>query len=151
MKNKVIITSLLGLAVLATVGITNVQAHGWMGLGNNATPTEVAQFQQVKFQEQAKVLGVNVDEVKNAWAMGQSVQDLAQSKGITQEQFQQKLQELRLIKIKAHLQALVSQGVITQAQADQRFEFMKNNQSKAKMGKGMKEGFDGHRGMKLGL
>jgi hypothetical protein len=147
MKNKVIIASLLGLAVLASVGIASAQARGFMGIGSNATPTEVAQFQTDRFQEQANILGVSVDEVKNAWAMGQSVKDLAQSKGITQEQFQKKLQELRQTKMQAHLQTLVSQGVITQAQADQRFEFMKNNQGKAKMGKGMEEGFGGHRGM----
>jgi hypothetical protein len=147
MKKKIVITSLLGLAVLATIGAGTAQARGWMGMGGAATPAEQAQFQQEKFQVQANILGLSADEVKNAWAQGQTVRELAESKGISQEQLQQKMQETRQVQMKEHLQALVSQGVITQAQADQRLKFMQDN-----VGKMGKKGFGGHnRGMGMGI
>jgi hypothetical protein len=58
----------------------------------------------------------------------------------------------RLANMKAHIQTLVDQGVITQAQADQRIAFIENNEGKfAKRGEGSGNNSGGMRGMRNGL
>ena len=120
-------------AGIFTAGITS--AHG-LGAGVNGTPTEIT----ARFQGEATLLGVNIDEIKTAWAQGKTLFDVAQAHGITKEQLAQKMKGQRVAEIKTQLQALVTQGVITQAQADQRIAFMQAQQAKKNTdGKG-KEG-----------
>ena len=76
------------------------------------------------------MLGISVDDVKNAWAKGETLQQLAQDHGITQDQLRQKLQDQQKTELQAHLQTLVDQGVITQDQMNQRLQFMENNQGR---------------------
>jgi hypothetical protein len=66
------------------------------------------------------------------------MQELALSKGITAEQLKAKMQAQMQEQKKAHLQALVDQGVITQDQMNQRLEFEKNNQGKGFSKRGMR-------------
>jgi hypothetical protein len=83
-------------------------------------------------------LGLSVDEVKNAWANGQNIWELAKAKGLTEEVLKAKMETQRLERITAELKALVDKGVITQAQADARLNHVKTMQSKIgdKFGKG---------------
>lgn len=146
MKKKYIAYAIVPVMALALVAGGRVaSAHGWFGLGANATPEEIASRQTQMFQHKADLLGVSVDEVKNAWAQGKTLQEIAQEKGITDEQLQAKLKETKLTKMKEHLQALVNQGVITQAQADQRNSWMSTQMENGKFGHGMGKGF--HHGM----
>jgi hypothetical protein len=75
------------------------------------------------------MIGATVDEVKNAWATGKSFTTLAQEKGITQEQLRTKMQTAGTEHMKTQLATLVSKGVITQAQADQRLATVQAHQT----------------------
>ncbi|MEW6610235.1 MAG: hypothetical protein AB1352_01210 [Patescibacteria group bacterium] len=150
MKKKNIIYTLIPVVALGVVlGVQAVSAHGWFGLINNATPQEIASRQQVRFQQEADLLGVSVDEVKNAWAQGKTMRDLARGKGITDAQLQEKLKAQREAHMKTQLQALVDQGVITQAQGDQRFSWMTQQTGNGFQGFGMhgRRGFGFHGGL----
>lgn len=135
------------LAGVTIIGATQASANGLFGFGKNATPQEIASRHTEMFQEWANFLGISIDDVKNAWAQGKTMQELAAEKGITKEQLQTKMKEARLTQMKTQLQALVDQGVITQSQADQRLSFMQSNQDKGP-GKG---GRGGRGGMGFGF
>jgi hypothetical protein len=92
---------------------------------------------QDMFAEQAKILGVSVDEVKTAWAEGKNMWELAKAKGISEDTIKAKMQSLREERMKEELSALVSKGIITQAQADSRLksiQTMKENMNGKRLG-----------------
>lgn len=129
-----ILPSFLALALIGSAGLAS--AHGMGFFGSQATPQEVATQHAEMFQHQADLLGVSVDEIKAAWVAGKDLRTLAQEKGITDEQIKTKMQELHKQKMKEHLQALVDQGVITQAQADQRAQVMETKLQNGRHDKG---------------
>ncbi len=150
MKKKNIMYALVPVMALGLIlGVQAVSAHGWFGMMGDATPAEIAAREQTMFQQQADLLGVSVDEVKDAWAQGKTMRDLAQGKGITDAQLQEKMRTQRETQMKAHLQALVDQGVITQAQADQRQAWMSQQATNSTKGFGMRGhgGFGFHGGL----
>ena len=142
-NKKLFVYAGLPLATLGLLAAGTVSAHGGMwGFGNLATPQEKAQVQTQMFQGQADLLGVKVEEVKTAWAQGKSLKALATEKGISEAQLKEKMKIQREAQMKSYLQDLVSQGVITQAQADQRLKFMQDNPGKqGGRGRGMMHGF----------
>ncbi|MDP2789533.1 MAG: hypothetical protein Q8O51_00165 [bacterium] len=150
MKRKRVLAAVIAGVALAAASGSAVFANGWgFGMGSNATPDEIAQQQTDMFQYKADVLGVKVDEVKDAWAKGQTLEELANAKGITDEQLQDKMQASRKTKMQAQLKTLVDKGVITQAQADQRLKVMEDRIASGEgPGKGMR-GMGMHRGMEL--
>ena len=93
------------------------------------------------FQQEAQILGIGVDELKEDWASGKTIRQIMEEKGITQEQVQARMKELQTQQMKTFLQALVDKGVITQAQADKRLEIMQNQLQNGKMNKGLPMGF----------
>lgn len=115
---------------LASAGIAS--AHGWF---NNATPDEIATHQQQMFQEKAQMLGISVDQMKDAWAQGKTLSDIAKEQGITEEQLKEKMKTAMQAKMKEHLQILVDKGIITQAQADARLKAIQEGKGML-MGKG---------------
>lgn len=119
----------LGALALIGVGVASAQGlHGFgFGLGNNATPEEIATQATDRFQAEADLLGTDVNTVKNAWAEGKTVDELATQLGIDATTLEQKLKDQRLTRMKEHLQAMVDQGVITQAQADARLKYQEQN------------------------
>jgi len=121
----------IGLAVLA-VSSASAMTFGQM----NMTPQDMATRQQAMFQEQATLLGISVDDVKAAWASGTDVKTLAKQKGISLDIIKQKMQAKRLEEQKTMLSTFVSQGVITQAQADQRLAAMMAKNAKGYIGEG---------------
>lgn len=133
MYRKMILCSafptLVGLGLLAA---TAVSAHGFfwgmggMGIMGGVNSDQYATNLQTMFQNEASALGISVDDVKNGWAEGKSIAQIAQEHGITEDQLQQKMKDARLNALKSNLQTLVSKGVITQAQTDQRLQFMQN-------------------------
>jgi hypothetical protein len=92
----------------------------------DSSPAEIAARQQAAFQNEADILGIGVDAVKNFWAQGLTLQQMARQQGISDTDLQTKLRDARVKRTQADLQALVSQGVITQAQADSRQQAMQN-------------------------
>ncbi len=98
--------------------------------GNLGTPEEFAQKQSTLFVEQAELTGIPVDEIKAAWAEGKRLETLLEEKGIDLAAIREKMQARVEEKMKERIQALVDKGVITQTQANERIEFMKNHQQK---------------------
>jgi hypothetical protein len=147
--------SVLGSGLL--IGATTVSAQGFFG-GTQATPDEIATRQQTMFDREARVLGISVAEVKQAWAEGKTMQQLMSEKGISEEVVQARLAESRLAQQKSHMQALVDKGVITQAQATTRLEYMSKQTGFSGKGMGMGQGKkgglrngNGMRGMGMGM
>ena len=122
-------------ATLAMSGAFIASAH----MGGDMTTN-----MQARFESEAKILGVTTDEVKNAWADGKNIFDLAKEKGIATTTLKANMDAARDLEIKTKMDALVKAGTITQAQADKRIAAMKTNQ--AKKGADMKNGKGGKRG-----
>jgi predicted trehalose synthase len=127
---KITLSSAVAVAML---GALSASAMGFPGM-NTLSSDEIASRQAQMFQSQASLIGVSLDEVKNAWAEGKNFMTLAKEKGITEEQLQAKMMTERLAKMKEHLQALVTKGVITQAQADKRLSVMQTKSSQKEEG-----------------
>jgi hypothetical protein len=141
--------SLIGTLSIAALGVMSASAMGWGGMGMaNLTPEELATKHTTMFQQQATLLGISLADVKAAWASGKDLKTLAKEKGISETDLQAKMKTAREAQMKEHLQALVSKGVITQAQADQRLTYMQSN---TKAGKGGKGGRGEHKGMGMGM
>jgi hypothetical protein len=140
MKKKYIGYTLLPVLAVAFLGVNIASAHGF-GFGmTKATPEEIVARQQEMFTHQANLLGISVDDVKNAWAKGQPISELAKEKGISEEQLRQKIAEQHKQQLQAHLQALVAGGVITQAQAENRLKFMESKTGTKMMKRGFHHG-----------
>ncbi|HRH23052.1 MAG TPA: hypothetical protein PK295_00255 [Candidatus Magasanikbacteria bacterium] len=138
---KSITYAVLPAIALALLGAGAVSAQG-MGVGgsirgggpeggffifNNADPGEFASHQTQMFTSQAELTGLSVDEIKEAWAQGKNLDELLTEKGIDPETIRAKMKTAHEEKMKEQIQSLVTKGVITQAQADKRIEFMKNH------------------------
>ena len=129
--------ALLPALSLGFVGANVASAHWMGGAGPNVTPEEIATRQASMFQETATLLGISVDAVKEGWAAGKTITEMATENGITEEALKIKMEAARKAKLAAQLKTLVDQGIITQAQADKRLLAVG-----AKKGKGGR----GHRG-----
>ncbi len=125
----------LGLGVL---GLSQTaSAQGAFGrIFNKATPEEIAAHQTEMFANQAELLGISVGEVKQAWAEGKGMKELIEEKGIDEEVIKTKMKTQAEARMKEELQTLVSQGVITQAQADTRLSTMQAKAAEMKTGMG---------------
>lgn len=136
-----------GALSIAALGVMSASAMGFGGgmMGANVTPDEIAARQSTMFTQQAALIGTTVDEVKAAWADGKSFKAFATEKGVTKEQLQSKMKAQALEQTKTQLAALVSKGVITQAQADKRLAAMQTKAATSKIGgtRGMHGGFGG--------
>ncbi|MFA5954052.1 MAG: hypothetical protein WC817_00760 [Patescibacteria group bacterium] len=135
MKKKYIAYALVPLFGFGFLGATLASAHGsfgGLGFGSFAqSPQDFATNQTARFEAEASLLGVSVDVIKQGWAEGKTLQDIATAAGITSDQLRQRVATAAQDRAKASLQALVDKGVITQAQADQRLKFMQDQASKA--------------------
>lgn len=147
MNKKYLVIPAVAIALLAGAGA--VSAKGPMGGG----PGGFGGFERdpdqwlTRITADATMLGISVDEMKTAWSQGKTLQEVATEKGITQDQLAAKLKAAKETKHKEALQALVTKGYLTQAQADARLAAMKTRQTEAQakrgngtMMKGMMEG-----------
>jgi hypothetical protein len=107
---------LMGAAVLSMTPLTAAQAFD----GRKPTADEIATRQTAQFEREANLLGLSVDVIKAGWAQGKNITAIAAEHGITQDQLKQKIKDAETAEMKAHMQALVDKGVITQDQANQR-------------------------------
>lgn len=109
-------------------------------------------FDNTKFlEEHASILGITVDDLKVRMESGKSIKDIATDLGISEETLQAKMEEIRAAhqaEMKAKIQQEVTDGKITQAQADERIANMekgpKGGKGNRPEGRGPGEG----RGMK---
>ncbi len=138
---KFIIYSLLAIGLSGLLGIGVASAHGWFGHFSDATPAEMAQQQETMFQNKAELLGISVDEMKEAWSQGKDIREIAEEQGISQEQLQEKMRANAQQRLQERLQAMVDNGVISQEQANQRSQFMEERMTNNEMDKGFHKGF----------
>jgi hypothetical protein len=149
MKRAVLVGS-VATAAIVIAGALGASAMGGAPWLRDASPEQAAQFQAERFEHHAELLGISVDAVKDAWAKGISVRELAAENGISEESLRAKMQAERTQRMQEHMRTLVSQGVITQAQADQHLSVMGNREpgeGRGPGGSGMHRG----RGMDFGL
>lgn len=116
---------LVALPVMLGIGLFSAHPASanslFFGLGHrNATPEEITSRHLHMFQEQADLLGIPQDDVKNAWAEGKSMADLMKEKGVTEEQVRERQHTAQIAQQKSTLSTLVARSVLTQAQADKR-------------------------------
>ncbi len=129
LKKKTTALAVLGVLGLLLAGPTSAAAFGFgPGKGvSRGTPEAVAKRQTEIFAKQAVLTGATLDEVRKAWTDGISFKDFALSKGLSEDQLKEKLQAEKQARLKARLQTLVDKNAITQAQADKRYEKMKDH------------------------
>jgi hypothetical protein len=140
MKNKLYAFALLPALGLGFLGAQTASAH-WMGAA--VTPEESATKQAQMFQETATLLGISLDVVKEGWAEGKTISEIATDAGVSEEALRTKMEAARKAKLTTHVNALVAQGVITQAQADKRLAKM---DTLKQSGKGKRGGRGHHEG-----
>lgn len=127
MNKKILSSSIIALGLIAIVVAGSVSASGFGFRGErNIDPQEMAIRQQEMFAHQAEMLGINVDSVKAYWAEGKNMFEIAQELNISQETLDTKRKESRTKMMQERMQDLVSQGVITQDQANKRLQFMES-------------------------
>jgi hypothetical protein len=102
-----------------------------MGSGgiNYVSPTEWATNQTARFQAEATALGLPEGVIVNGWASGQNLQQIATANGISSSQFQTDMKNYQQSQLKDRLQALVSQGTITQDQMNQYLQTIATRQA----------------------
>lgn len=138
MKKKFLILPVIAALMLAGAGIAS--AHGGFLGRANQDPVAMAENFDNMMTRDAEILGISVEEMKNAWSQGKNLRELAEEKGISEEQIKEKMRAERQAEMKNRLNALVSQGKITQDQADSRLKFMEENTKNQTRGFGEKRG-----------
>jgi hypothetical protein len=134
MKHKALLFAFLPVLGAGLIVATSASAHGFMMGG--ALSADFAVNQQAMFDQEAKLLGLSVDDIKSAWAEGKTLQDIAKDKGLSDADLRSRIDATRKAAAQSRLQALVGKGVITQAQADARQTFETTRAANAKGGHG---------------
>lgn len=137
MKHKVLLSFIPALGLVGVLGASAAYGRGFGGF-RNLTPDEIVSQQQTMFQKEAGILGIGVDDVKNAWAEGKTLWQIAEEKGISQEQLNARIKESQIKELKLRLQTLADKGVISQAQADKRLQAMQKKIDNKKSRGGMR-------------
>ncbi len=139
MKGKVLLYSLFPALGLLFVTASTASALS-LGAFGTLSPTDLASRFTTMLQKEASTLGISVDALKTGWSEGKTLPQIAADNGISADQLKVKLGAARQTQVKAQLQALVDQGVITQAQMDARLAALAAKPAK---GKGMGRGHGG--------
>ncbi len=146
-QKKYLLYGMIPALLLGVGGLTAASAHGTFGWRGQADPAATATDQTQRFKEEAEILGITVEQVKDYWAKGLTPRDIIDELGLDETAIQTRMREIRQAHIKERLQALVDQGVITQAQADARLEFVFAHEPKnLDQGNGLFGKMQGHRG-----
>jgi hypothetical protein len=122
MRKKILFLALiLGLLVMA--GANSALARGWFWNESNLDPEELANKHQEIFLEKANLLGITPEEMKEYWAQGQGLREIASEIGLNSEDLWAKMQEKRENQMKERINVLVEKGIISQEQAEKRLSF----------------------------
>jgi hypothetical protein len=148
MKNKIIAYAFIpAVFSFGLLGTTIASAHGLFGGNPMLTPEQLSQRQQTMFENEAKILGISVADLKEAWADGKTFKQIISEKGLNEADIKARMQAERDTQMKAQLDQLVAKGTITQAQADRRLKAMQAKMAAGKGSMGMKM----HRGGGMGM
>lgn len=122
-----------GVSLIAATGL--VFAASAAGPGFSGSDFSYGMMQkrgfnrQPAFQFKADALGLTVEQLKQELDSGKNFLDIAKEKGITPEQFHEKMEA----QMKIRFDEMVKAGTITQAEADQRIKFMEERQQNCPM------------------
>lgn len=134
MKKKILAFVTFSLLIFSVLRANFVQAKvfsfGHFGEIRNFNLDDWPQRIEKMFEYWAKILGVNIEKIKNYWAEGKTIKEIMEAEKIKKEEVRKRLIELRLENLKTQLQKLVEKGIITQEQAERRLEFMKKQMEK---------------------
>lgn len=114
MKNKI----KLVLPVIILIGGFAISANSVLAFSNAQQLPKNNNHLQI----QAEVLGVSVDDLQSKLNSGETMKSIVESAGYTAQTFRDAVQVKRLEKFKTHLDKMVSEGKITQEQADKRYK-----------------------------
>jgi len=153
MDKKYIFYAIIPALTFVVLGAGIASANGMFGGFGNPLPEDIAQKQETMFEKKADFLGISLEEMKDFWAEGKTVQEIAEEQGISLEEMQTKMREAKEEALQSRMQVMVDNGVISQEQADERLEFMQNRfenrEMGERMGEGAREGFRKfHKGFK---
>ena len=145
---KFLICALLTVGILGLVGAGTVSAHGWFGGCDNGQFINQEERHENMIQTKAEILGLNIDELNAAKEQGKCFHEIIEEQDLTMEQFRERMKELKSEQRQNRLNQFVTEGKITQEQADERLEAMNNRFENGEMGKGFHKGFGGNFGLK---
>ena len=147
MLKKFLISFILPVLVFGILIAKPVEAKGFgfwgWGFGR-INLDDWAERMKKMFEEWADLLQISIEKVKNYWAEGKTLKEMMEAENISKEDLQKRMKEKRLEELKNQLQKLVEKGIITQEQADKRFEVMKKwleNQEEKRIFRGHWKGF----------
>mgnify|MGYP000602975225 CR=1 FL=1 len=147
MLKKFLISIILPVLAFGILMANPVEAKGFgfwgWGFGR-INLDDWAERMKKMFEEWADLLQISIEKVKNYWAEGKTLKEMMEAENIGQEDVQKRTKEKRLEELKNQLQKLVEKGIITQEQADKRFEVMKKwleNQEERRIFRGHRKGF----------
>jgi len=133
MKNKFYTIGLPIMGGLLIAGVGIASAAGFMGGGaggfSTVSPTTAATNQAAQFQAEASETGLSESIIVAGWAQGESLSQIATANGITAAQLQTGMKTYETAQQNAELQALVTNGTITQAQMTQRLAAIATQQA----------------------
>jgi hypothetical protein len=100
------------------------------------SPSDYATNQATEFQNEASALGLSASIVTDGWAKGESIMQIATDNGIGTSTLQSDLKTYQQSQLTAQLQALVTNGTITQDQMNTRLAFEEQQATQAPMSGG---------------
>jgi len=126
-KYLIVIGGLLAaLLVVGVIGATNTFAQGanttWMNGRGPGDGGHGFGLGQPELEAAAKVLGMTADELSTALQSGSTLQDLADKAGVDIADVQAAIQAAHVTEMRDRITQAVSDGTITQANADWLFE-----------------------------
>ena len=104
------------------LGLVGVSAASAAGPFSKKSPEEKTQHQQERLAQVSEITGISVTDLQTAREEGKHLKELAEERGINLEELHAKLAEARKLKMQERLSTLVSEGTITQEQADERLQ-----------------------------
>lgn len=124
-------------AIIPTVALVTILSAGAASAygspifyGDKADPQVIANNWEFKLTQDAKILGISLEEMKNYWSQGQDIWSIAKEKGLSQENIRTSRQNAQQEMMKLWLANLVSQEKISQEQANLRLASIENKHAK---------------------
>ena len=124
---------LMGIGIVSAAGFMGGPGSGFGGRFNTISPSEHATNQAAQFQAAANALGLSESVIIDGWSKGQSLEQIALANGISRSALESDLQKYHETQLTAYLQALVTNGTITQDQMNARLAFEAQRASQMRM------------------
>lgn len=122
------------IPAMALAVATNASAHGFFGAFKGMTPEEKAEHKQEMMATKAEILGVEVEVLEQAREDGVRRGELIEQLGLDKEEVRQRFKQAKIEHMQERLDHLVSEGELTQDEADQKMEKMQEHMEHGKHG-----------------